>query len=91
MSGEQIGDLSERRTPHGLHLIPCAVVAGVDAPRYDDRLQGAQSALNRIQVWLGDILIQLRRRRQVRSKEVSAARSEPCIKEEGPALPQGLP
>lgn len=90
MPGEQIGDLSERRIPHGLQLIPCAVVAGVEAPQYNDRLQGAQSALNRMQVWVADVLIELRRLRQIGSKEVSVARPEPNTKEEGPALPQGL-
>ena len=62
MPGEQIGKAG-RGTSLGLHLFPCAVVAGVEAPEHDDRLQGAQSALNRVQVWLGDVLIGLRQRR----------------------------
>lgn len=66
MLGVQIDVTSNRRSRSGLSLLPWAVVAGVEAPTYDDSLPGAQSGLNRIQVWLGDILIDLRRRRQVR-------------------------
>lgn len=66
MPGEQNSAAPDRRAPNGLHLFPCAVIVGAQAPRHDDRLQGAQSALNRIQVWLGDILIDLRRRRRIR-------------------------
>jgi hypothetical protein len=71
MPGEQIDTSSDRRTPHGLHLIPCAVIAGVEAHQDDDRLMGAQSALNRIQAWVGDIFINLRRRQQVGRTKVS--------------------
>jgi hypothetical protein len=73
MPGEQIGKAG-RGTSQGLHLFPCAVVAGVEAPDYDDRLQGAQSALNRVQVWVGDLLIALRRRRSALVQDSDPAR-----------------
>jgi hypothetical protein len=62
MPGAQIRTSSVGRSQRGLHLLPWAVIMGAEAPQYDDRLQGAQIALNRIQVWLGDIIINLRRR-----------------------------
>lgn len=67
MPGEQNIASSDNGRLTGLHLLPCAVIAGIEAPQYDDRLQGAQSALNRIPVWLGDILIDFRHRRQLRA------------------------
>lgn len=67
MPGEQIPPPSTRPTRTGLHLFPCGVVTGVEAPAHDDRLIGAQSALNRVQVWLGDFFIELRSRRRLRS------------------------
>lgn len=78
MPGEQIGKAG-RGTSQGLHLFPCAVVAGVEPPDYDDRLQGAQSALNRAQVWVGDLLIALRRRRSapVQDSDPPRERAEP--------------
>lgn len=57
MRGEQIDNPSNPRTQSGSYLLPFAAVAGVAALSCDDRLQGAQSALNRVQVWLGDIFI----------------------------------
>jgi|APLak6261684236_1056157.scaffolds.fasta_scaffold05081_2 hypothetical protein len=42
---------------NGFYLIPCAVVAGQDASGRGRRLIGAQSALNRVQVWIGDLFI----------------------------------
>jgi hypothetical protein len=64
MPGEHINPSSGREPRSGLHLFPCAVISGVEAPQYDDRLQNAQSALNRIQVWLGDIFIDLAAKRR---------------------------
>jgi hypothetical protein len=51
-------ELSEGR--HGYHLIPFAILAGVAPRPEDDRLIRAQSALNRVQVWIGDLFIDFR-------------------------------
>lgn len=66
MPGEHIDPPSGQPNPSGLHLIPCAVVAGVQAPAHDDRLYAAQSALNRVQVWIGDLVRDLVHRRDAR-------------------------
>lgn len=66
-------DQSDRRTRTGFHLIPCAVVAGVEVPAHDDRLLGTQSALNRVQVWMGDLFMDIRHRRQVAATNLQPA------------------
>jgi hypothetical protein len=66
-------DQSGRRTRTGFHLLPCAVVTGVEVPAHDDRLLGAQSALNRVQVWLGDRFMEFRHRRQIASTSLQPA------------------
>jgi hypothetical protein len=75
-------ELSEVR--HGYHLIPFAIVAGVAAPQGDERLIGAQSAMNRIQVRIGDLAIDFAAWRKRRNgvtgstdlKGVSAAQAD---------------
>jgi hypothetical protein len=55
---------------HGYHLVPFAVVAGVGPAVDDERLMAAQSGLNRIQVWFGDLIINLAARRRRRGEDL---------------------
>lgn len=61
---------------NGFYLIPCVVVAGPDASERADRLIGAQSALNRAQVWIGDRFIDFAAWR--RSRKVNWSRPAPA-------------
>ena len=67
------------RPGSGLGLFPCAVVTGSVAPEASERMLHAQSALNRVQVWVGDLVIDVAAWRKARAIDAAerATRSGP--------------
>lgn len=72
-----LGENNDRQTDgpacDNLHLLPWQVVACGPGRRRDDRMIEAQGAMNRFQVWMGDLLTDLacRRARRHETKRAS--------------------
>jgi hypothetical protein len=57
---------------HGFHLSPYAIMTGACAPVDDERDWSAASALNRIQVFVGDLFIDFATWRRRRCKALTS-------------------
>lgn len=78
-------DDRQPRDPAGdlFQLLPWQVIAGCPACRQDARMIGAQSALNRMQVWIGDLFIDLaawRAERRTAKRAPEPGRALPVVR-----------